>query len=241
LTADGRGGCDCLYVPFKPPPRPTDGPARRSALSNAELRFFGPATEKTRRRRNCHRLRSYRYADESLTTIWSGISSTGKLRPDPSLGSPLDGQLSVSPEIQRPCQRSACHGSFRVVDCKWARKSSAVLRRSPIRWKTGATETQLCMSEGGHHRRNHAGPCRPEAADGKYPFAYQSRSVLLSACTWENSAVTALPMETSPSRVSCQRPEDSDARRNFCPVVFNYATCSLKTMGRFTSHPQKTA
>jgi len=27
-------------------------------LSNAELRFFGPRYGKTRRRRNCHRLRS---------------------------------------------------------------------------------------------------------------------------------------------------------------------------------------
>src|SRR5205807_8144636 len=86
-------------------------------LSNAGLRCFGSAAEKTGGAGIVTGSVAYRYADESLTADLVGASlplaNFGRIK---ASGVPLDGQLSFHLKSSGPVRAPLADGSFRVVD-----------------------------------------------------------------------------------------------------------------------------
>jgi translocation and assembly module TamB len=86
-------------------------------LSNAELRFFVPGTEKTGGAGIVTGSVAYRYADESLTTDLVGASlPLANFRRIKASGLPVDGQISFRLKSSGPVRAPLADGSFRVVD-----------------------------------------------------------------------------------------------------------------------------
>jgi translocation and assembly module TamB len=86
-------------------------------LSNAELRFFAPGTEKTGGAGIVTGSLAYRFADHDLTTDLVGASlplaNFGKIQ---SATLPLGGQISFRLRSNGPLKQPVAEGSFRVVD-----------------------------------------------------------------------------------------------------------------------------
>ncbi|HEX8872632.1 MAG TPA: translocation/assembly module TamB domain-containing protein, partial [Candidatus Acidoferrum sp.] len=86
-------------------------------LSNAELRFFPPGTEKTGGAGIVTGSAAYRFGDQTLTTDLVGaglpLANFGKIR---STGLPLGGQISFRLKSSGPVRQPLAEGSFRVVD-----------------------------------------------------------------------------------------------------------------------------
>jgi translocation and assembly module TamB len=86
-------------------------------LSNAELRFFGPGTEKSGGAGIVTGSAAYRFADESLTTDLVGASlplaNFGSIQ---SSSLPLRGQITFRLKTSGPVKQPIADGSFRVVD-----------------------------------------------------------------------------------------------------------------------------
>jgi len=86
-------------------------------LSNAELRFFAPGSEKTGGAGIVTGNVAYRYADRALTTDLVGASlplaNFGKIQ---SAGMPLNGQITFRLKSSGPLTQPLAEGSFRVVD-----------------------------------------------------------------------------------------------------------------------------
>jgi translocation and assembly module TamB len=86
-------------------------------LSNAELRFFAPGSEKSGGAGIVTGSAAYRYADESLTTDLVGASlPLANFRRIKASGLPVDGQISFRLKSSGPVRRPLADGSFRVVD-----------------------------------------------------------------------------------------------------------------------------
>jgi len=86
-------------------------------LSNAELRFFAPGTEKTGGAGIVTGNAAYRFADGSLVTELVGASlplaNFGKIQ---SASLPLNGQITFRLKSSGPVRQPVAEGSFRVVD-----------------------------------------------------------------------------------------------------------------------------
>ena len=86
-------------------------------LSNAELRFFVPGTEKTGGAGIVTGNAAYRFADGSLVTELVGASlplaNFGKIQ---SASLPLNGQITFRLKSSGPVRQPVAEGSFRVVD-----------------------------------------------------------------------------------------------------------------------------
>jgi translocation and assembly module TamB len=86
-------------------------------LSNAELRFFAPGTEKTGGAGIVTGSVAYRFADGSLTTDLVGASlplaNFGRIKAN---NLPLVGQVSFRLKSSGPARQPQANGSFRVVD-----------------------------------------------------------------------------------------------------------------------------
>jgi translocation and assembly module TamB len=86
-------------------------------LSNAELRFFAPGTEKTGGAGIVTGSVAYRYADGALTTDLVGAAlPLANFRRIKASGLPVDGQLSFRMKTSGPARTPLAEGSFRVVD-----------------------------------------------------------------------------------------------------------------------------
>ena len=86
-------------------------------LSNAELRFFAPGTEKTGGAGIVTGSVGYRFADEALSLDLVGASlPLANFRRIKASGLPLDGQLSFRLKSNGPIRAPVADGSFRVVD-----------------------------------------------------------------------------------------------------------------------------
>jgi len=86
-------------------------------LSNAELRFFAPGTEKTGGAGIVTGTVAYRFADGSLTTDLVGASlPLANFRRVRASSLPFGGQISFRLKSSGPVRRPQAEGSFRVVD-----------------------------------------------------------------------------------------------------------------------------
>ena len=86
-------------------------------LSNAELRFFAPAKEKTGGAGIVTGNVAYRFADSSLTTDLVGASlPLANFRSIRAANLPIGGQISFRLKSSGPMRRPRTEGSFRVVD-----------------------------------------------------------------------------------------------------------------------------
>ena len=86
-------------------------------LSNAELRFFAPGTEKTGGAGIVTGTVAYKFVDDSLTTELVGASlPLANFRRIKATRLPLGGQFSFRLKSSGPAQRPQAEGSFRVVD-----------------------------------------------------------------------------------------------------------------------------
>ena len=86
-------------------------------LSNAELRFFAPGTEKTGGAGIVTGAVAYRFADGALTTDLVGASlPLANFRRIKAAGLPVDGQISFRLKSSGQARAPVADGSFRVVD-----------------------------------------------------------------------------------------------------------------------------
>jgi len=86
-------------------------------LSNAELRFFAPGTEKTGGAGIVTGSVAYRFADESLTTDLVGASlPLANFRRVKAAGLPVDGQITFRLKSSGPVRAPLVDGTFRMVD-----------------------------------------------------------------------------------------------------------------------------
>src|SRR5215469_8563497 len=86
-------------------------------LSNAELRFFAPGTEKTGGAGIVTGSVAYRYADRSLSLDLVGASlPLANFRRIKAAGLPVDGQITFRLKSSGPVQHPITDGTFRVVD-----------------------------------------------------------------------------------------------------------------------------
>ena len=86
-------------------------------LSNAELRFFAPGTEKTGGAGIVTGSVAYRFADESLLQDLVGASlPLANFRRVKASGLPVDGQISFRLKSSGPLRKPLAEASFRVVD-----------------------------------------------------------------------------------------------------------------------------
>lgn len=87
-------------------------------LSNAELRFFAPGTEKSGAGIVTGNV-SYRFADKSLTTDLVGASlPLGNFKQIKTAGLPVGGQITFRLKSSGPVARPVAEGNFRLVDLK---------------------------------------------------------------------------------------------------------------------------
>ena len=87
-------------------------------LSNAELRFFAPGTEKSGAGIVTGNV-AYRYADKALTTDLVGASlPLENFRRIKSAGLPVSGQLTFRLKSSGPATQPVGEGTFRLVDLK---------------------------------------------------------------------------------------------------------------------------
>src|SRR6266436_4636774 len=203
-------------------------------LSNAELRFFGPATEKPGGAGIVTGSVAYRYADESLTTDLVGASlplaSVGRIKVS---GLPLDGQLSFHLKSSGPVSAPLADGSFRVVDLQ---VGSEIIGSFGGDLQSDGKLAQLklssAMSEGAITGGITLGLADPKPLDGKISVRNINLDpFLLSALHLGKFGGHGVADGDITFQGELQRPETLTLDANFSRLVFNYGNVQLENNG----------
>jgi len=203
-------------------------------LSNAELRFFGPATEKPGGAGIVTGSVAYRYADESLTTDLVGASlplaNFGRIK---ASGLPLDGQLSFHLKSSGPVSAPLADGSFRVVDLQ---VGSEIIGSFGGDLQSDGKLAQLklssAMSEGAITGGITLGLADPKPLDGKISVRNINLDpFLLSALHLGKFGGHGVADGDITFQGELQRPETLTLDGNFSRLVFNYGNVQLENNG----------
>jgi translocation and assembly module TamB len=203
-------------------------------LSNAELRFFGPAAEKSGGAGIVTGSVAYRYADESLTTDLVGASlplaNFGQIK---ASGLPLDGQMSFRLKSSGPIRAPLAEGSFRVVN--W-QVGSEVIGSFGGDLQSDGKLAQLklnsAMSEGAITGGITLGLADPRPLDGKISIRNINLDpFLLSALHLGKFKGHGVADGDITFQGELQRPETLTLDGNFSRVVFNYGSVQLENQG----------
>jgi translocation and assembly module TamB len=203
-------------------------------LSNAELRFFGPATEKTGVAGIVTGSVAYRYADESLTTDLVGASlplaNFGQIK---ASGIPLDGQVSFRLKSSGPIRAPLADGSFRVVDLQ---VGSEVVGSFGGDLQSDGKLAQLklnsAMSEGAITGGITLGLADPLPLDGKVSIRNINLDpFLLSALHLGKFKGHGVADGDITFQGELQRPETLTLDGNFSRLVLNYGSVQLENQG----------
>jgi len=203
-------------------------------LSNAELRFFGPTTEKAGGAGIVTGSVAYRYADESLTTDLVGASlplaNFGGIK---ASGVPLDGQLSFHLKSSGPLRGPLADGSFRVVNLQ---VGSEVIGSFGGDLQSDGKLAQLklnsAMSEGAITGGITLGLADPMPLDGKISIRNINLDpFLLSALHLGKFGGHGVADGDLTFQGELQRPETLTLDGNFSRLVFNYGSVQLENQG----------
>jgi translocation and assembly module TamB len=203
-------------------------------LSNAELRFFGPAVEKTGGAGIVTGSVAYRYADESLTTDLVGASlplaNFGRIK---ASGVPLDGQMSFRLKSSGPLRAPLADGSFRVVNLQ---VGSEVIGSFGGDLQSDGKLAQLklnsAMSEGAITGGITLGLADPMPLDGKISIRNINLDpFLLSALHLGKFGGHGVADGDLTFQGELQRPESLTLDGNFSRLVFNYGSVQLENQG----------
>jgi translocation and assembly module TamB len=202
-------------------------------LSNAELRFFAPGTEKTGAGIVTGSL-AYRYADESLTTDLVGASlPLSNFRGIKASGLSVDGQISFRLKSSGPVNAPLADGSFRVVDFHYG---SDVIGSFEADLHSDGKVAQLklgsALSEGALSGGITLGLADPLPLDGKVSVRNLNLDpYLLSSLHLGKFAGHGVADGDITVQGELRRPETLTIDGNFSRVALNYGGVQLENQG----------
>jgi translocation and assembly module TamB len=203
-------------------------------LSNAELRFFAPGTEKTGGAGIVTGNAAYRYVDHSLTTDLVGASlplaNFGKIQ---SAGLPLNGQITFRLKSSGSVTQPVAEGSFRVVDLQIGKE---VIGSFDGDLNSDGKEARLklksAMSEGAISGDISLGWTDPMPLDGK---------ISIQNINLDPYLVTALHLKSFPGHGAAdgditvkgeiKHPENLVVDSNLTKLVLTYEAMKLENSG----------
>ena len=202
-------------------------------LSNAELRFFTPGTEKTGAGIVTGSV-AYRYADGSLTADLVGASlPLANFRRIKASGLPVDGQISFRLKSSGPVQAPLADGSFRVVDFQYG---SDVIGSFEADLHSDGKVAQLklgsAMSEGALSGGITLGLADPLPLDGKVSVRNLNLDpYLLSSLHLGKFAGHGVADGDITVKGELRNLETLTVDGNFSRVAFNYGGVQLENQG----------
>ncbi|HKM67011.1 MAG TPA: translocation/assembly module TamB domain-containing protein [Candidatus Acidoferrum sp.] len=203
-------------------------------LSNAELRFFAPGTEKTGGAGIVTGSVSYRYADQSLTTDLVGASlPLANFQRVKASGLPVDGQLSFRLKSSGPIRTPIVDGSIRVVDFQ---VGSEIIGSFEGELQSDGKLAQLnlgsAMSEGAIRGGITLGLTEPFPLDGKVSIRNINLDpYLLSALHLEKFRGHGVADGDITFQGELQHPETLSVDGNFSRLALNYGSVQLENQG----------
>ncbi|HEY2458418.1 MAG TPA: translocation/assembly module TamB domain-containing protein [Candidatus Acidoferrum sp.] len=203
-------------------------------LSNAELRFFAPGTEKTGGAGIVTGLVGYRYADHSLTTDLVGASlPLANFRRIKATNLPIGGQLTFRMKSSGPVTHPVAEGSFRMVDFQIG---TEVVGSFEGNLESDGKKAQLklgsAMSEGALTGGINVGLDSPYPIDGKASIKNISLDpYLLSALHLEKFTGHGTADGDVTVNGELQHPETLVVDGNFNRLVLTYGSVQLENSG----------
>jgi translocation and assembly module TamB len=202
-------------------------------LSNAELRFFAPGSEKAGAGIVTGSV-AYRYADESLTTDLVGASlPLANFRRVKAAGLPVDGQISFRLKSSGPVSTLLADGTFRVVDFQ---VGSEVVGSFEGNLQSDGKLMQLklgsAMSEGAISGNISLGLVDPKPLNGKISIRnFNLDPYLLSALHLDKFPGHGVADGEITFAGEVSHPETLAVQGNFSRLVLNYAGVQLENQG----------
>ncbi len=203
-------------------------------LSNAELRFFAPGTEKTGGAGIVTGTVGYRYADESLTADLVGASlplaNFGKIR---SSGMALGGQITFRLKASGPVKQPVAEGSFRVVDLHLANEVVGSFDGElNSDGKLARLTLGSAMSEGAISGAIQLGLAEPYPVDGKVSFKNINLDpYVLSAFHLQKFQGHAVAEGEVSVNGNASQPESVVVDANFSRLALTYGAVQLENAG----------
>jgi translocation and assembly module TamB len=203
-------------------------------LSNAELRFFAPGTEKTGGAGIVTGNAAYRYADRSLVTELVGASlplaNIGKIQ---SATLPLNGQITFRLKSSGPVRQPVAEGSFRVVDLQIGKEVIGSFDGDlNSDGKQARLKLKSAMTEGAISGEISIGWVDPMPVDGK---------ISIQNINLDPYLLTALHLKNFPGHGTAdgditvqgeiKHPENLTVDGNFTKLVLTYDVMKLENSG----------
>jgi translocation and assembly module TamB len=203
-------------------------------LSNAELRFFAPGTEKTGGAGIVTGSVGYRFADEALSLDLVGASlPLANFRRIKASGLPLDGQLSFRLKSNGPIRAPVADGSFRVVDFQ---VGSEVIGSFEGDLQADGSQVQLklgsAMSEGAISGGMNLGLADPLPLNGKLSIRNINLDpYLLSALHLQKFPGHGIADGVITVQGELRNPETLTVDGDFSRLAINYGGVQLENQG----------
>lgn len=203
-------------------------------LSNAELRFFAPGSEKTGGAGIVTGNAAYRYADKSLAADLVGaalpLANVGKIQ---SSSLPLGGLLTFRLKSSGPVAQPTAEGSFRVVDLQVGNETIGSFDGDlSADGKTANLKLRSAMSTGSLNGEVTLGLAQPMPIDGK---------ISIQNINLDPYLMSALHVKDFPGHGAAdgditvkgelQHPEGVQVDGNFTKLTLNYAGVQLENAG----------
>src|SRR5580704_11992671 len=209
-------------------------------LSNTELRFFAPGTEKTGGAGIVTGNVAYRFADGSLTTELVGASlPLANFRRVKANNLPLGGQISFRLKSSGPARLPLATGNFRVVDFQLGNEVIGSFEGDlHADGQTAQLKLSSAMSAGAIGGEIKLGLLQPYALDGTVSIRninldpYLLSALHLQKCEGHGTADGDISMKGD-----LQHPEGLAMTGNFTHLVLTYGGVQLENTGpiRLTS------
>jgi len=203
-------------------------------LSDAELRFFAPGSEKSRGAGIVTGSVAYRYADESLTTDLVGASlPLANFSRVKASGLPVDGQLSFRLKSSGPVRTPLADGSFRVVDFHFGTENIGSFEGDlHSDGKVAQLKLGSAMSEGAIAGGITLGLTDPLPVDGKVSVHNLNLDpYLLSALHLEKFSGHGVADGDITLKGEFKNPETLTVDGNFSHVALTYGGVQLENQG----------
>ncbi|HKN23398.1 MAG TPA: translocation/assembly module TamB domain-containing protein [Candidatus Acidoferrum sp.] len=203
-------------------------------LSNAELRFFAPGSEKTGGAGIVTGSVAYRFADGSLTTDLVGASlPLANFRRVKANNLPLGGQISFRLKSSGPARQPQANGNFRVVDFQVGTEVIGSFGGDlNADGRTAQLKLSSAMSEGAIGGEITLGLLEPYSVDGKITIKNVNLDpYLLSALHVQKFDGHGTAEGDISVKGELQHPEGVTVEANFTHLVLTYGGVQLENSG----------
>jgi translocation and assembly module TamB len=202
-------------------------------LSNSELRFFAPGSEKTGAGIVTGNV-AYRFADESLTTDLVGAAlPLANFRRVKANGLPLSGQISFRMKSNGPVKQPQANGTFRVVDLQVGTEVIGSFEGDlNADGRTAQLKLSSAMSEGAIGGEISLGLLEPYPLDGKVSIKNINLDpYLMSALHLEKFNGHGNADGDISVKGELQHPEGLTVDGNFTHLTLTYGGVQLENSG----------